>query len=404
MQEVPSAAIEHYNEVQRVKKIAVLAGNHMWKQVDPNRVVASWVEKIARMTAILSDAQYAAAESGASYGASSLAEQGTYVAPMFFVDPSAFAGVASDGRPLNTLLSTPALHAQDLIDNGMNAKEALKTGGKLLTRVIGTQVADAGRGAAHVDTVVKPRVNYVRMLNTPSCSRCSILAGRVYKWNAGFDRHPLCDCIHVQIEDFRRKNPPGFLHDPMEYFHSLDVYQQIETYGFANARAIRDGADIYSVVNSGSGMSKAGEKFATGGKGRRSWYVQQQGFKQFRNQKFGRRLTPDAIYRMAKDRDEAMLLLEKHAYIIGNTETYEERIHFIRQLRNPEGLATMTEAERKAYRSNVKWEQLLRGEVQNARDSAIIENNFRKYVVNPASKKRRKLRDPISGEMPDNIF
>src|SRR5690606_23965723 len=33
---------------------------------------------------------------------------------------------------------------------------------------------------------------YVRMLTPPSCSRCTVLAGRWYRKNAGFARHPGC--------------------------------------------------------------------------------------------------------------------------------------------------------------------------------------------------------------------
>jgi hypothetical protein len=113
------------------------------------------------------------------------------------VNPSAFGGVTSDGRTLEGLLYAAVPHTKTLIAGGMDPGLALKQGGKFLTTLTRTQVADAGRGAAGVDTATRRNTGYVRMLNPPSCSRCSVLAGRFYRWNAGFNRHPKCDCIHV---------------------------------------------------------------------------------------------------------------------------------------------------------------------------------------------------------------
>lgn len=64
-------------------------------------------------------------------------------------------------------------------------------------RLVATFVQDAGRTASAVDMARRPGVDgYVRVLNPPSCARCTILAGLFYRWSSGFRRHPLCNCIH----------------------------------------------------------------------------------------------------------------------------------------------------------------------------------------------------------------
>jgi hypothetical protein len=56
-------------------------------------------------------------------------------------------------------------------------------------------IQDAGRTAAAVDLITRREVTgYVRTLNGPSCPRCAVLAGRVYRYSQGFQRHPRCDC------------------------------------------------------------------------------------------------------------------------------------------------------------------------------------------------------------------
>jgi hypothetical protein len=103
--------------------------------------------------ACLGGVQVRAAEAGAAYGAQTLADQGLYEAPAHFVNAAAFAGWASDGRSLAGLMYAPVPHVKTLIAGGMAPQAALQQGGKLLTTVTRTQVADAGRGASSVDTV-----------------------------------------------------------------------------------------------------------------------------------------------------------------------------------------------------------------------------------------------------------
>src|SRR5690625_5568244 len=98
------------------------------------------------------------------------------------------------------------------------------------------------------------------MVNPGACDRCAILAGRFYRWNDGFLRHPDCMCEHVattassEQEAFDR----GLIEDPYEYFESLSEEEQDRRFGKAGAQAIRDGADMSQVVNARRGMTANG--------------------------------------------------------------------------------------------------------------------------------------------------
>lgn len=108
-------------------------------------------------------------------------------------------------------------------------------------RIVTALVQDAARAAEQVSITVRPRIGYVRYLNPPSCSRCAILAGRVYRYSEGFLRHPGCDCIHVPTTVAN----PAFVHDPAEL-----VRDGLVT-GLSKAalKALADGADLGRIVN-----------------------------------------------------------------------------------------------------------------------------------------------------------
>lgn len=108
-------------------------------------------------------------------------------------------------------------------------------------RLVASLVQDAGRAAEQVEMTVRPRIGYVRYLSPPSCSRCAILAGRVYRYSEGFLRHPGCDCIHVPTSIAN----PAFLHDPVD----LAREGLVKDLSKADQRALDDGADLAQIVN-----------------------------------------------------------------------------------------------------------------------------------------------------------
>jgi hypothetical protein len=302
---MPAAAVEHYKLSQRLQGMAQLWARRAWAQVQVGMLSQSW-EIILRNSDLVGQVsllQVEAAASGASYGARSLAAQGSYVVPDSFVDPAAFGGWSSDGRSLSGALYSAVPYTKNLIGGGMAPALAKVKGGAFLELNTKTQVADAGRGAAGVDVAVRASVGYVRMLNPPSCSRCTVLAGRFYRWNAGFLRHPGCDCIHVPTKGAEAAKSEGLVSDPYEAFREMSEAEQDRTFTKAGAQAIRDGGDIFQVVNSRRGMKPGGliTTESTSSRGN-----------------FGRagRLTPEGIYSQGLSREQSLKLLESNGYVL----------------------------------------------------------------------------------------
>ena len=237
---IPRPAVEHYRRMQRLQAGASLAARRAWRSVDPQWISESWAEAVPDLSDAVAVRQVKAAAMGAGYGADTLAAQAAYVAPVAFVNTRAFAGQSSLGLPLGNVIYSPAIKVKEWISQGYSPASAMRMGGKLAESIAQTQVADAGRSAASVDTFTRPTVMYTRMLNPPSCSRCSVLAGRVYRNNQGFMRHPRCDCVHVVTASEAAAKAEGLIHDPYEYFESLSEAEQDRLYTKAGAQAIRE--------------------------------------------------------------------------------------------------------------------------------------------------------------------
>jgi hypothetical protein len=173
----------------------------LWRHVDRGRIAASWGGLLPQALAVLGTSQATAAAAAGLYVDDVLEEAGTAVeAAAGRINPARFAGIASDGRPLATLLLEPAITSLQQIKQGAPVPQALSSGRFTLDLITRTQVADAGRVAVGTAIAARPQVRgYVRMIVGKTCPRCLILAGRVYRWNAGLQRHPRCDCRHVPV-------------------------------------------------------------------------------------------------------------------------------------------------------------------------------------------------------------
>jgi hypothetical protein len=244
----------------------------------------------------LTGAQRTAASSSDAYLAAILAAQGLDDEPDFLINPEAFAGIASDGRGLTSLMARPAIVAKTAIGQGYDVNRAMAAGGALAELAAHTQVADAGRTADQAALVARRVDGYTRMVVGATCSRCIILAGRWYRWNAGFNRHPKCDCIGIPAAE---DNGDDLRTDPKKVFESMTEAEQDKAFGKAGAQAIRDGADMAKVVNARRGMQTAsdGRLYTTEAAGKRP------------------RLMPEQIYRDAESVDDAIRLLRLHGYI-----------------------------------------------------------------------------------------
>lgn len=187
-----------------------------------------------------------------------------------------------------------------------------------LERLILSEVADAGRSASQVEFVSRPEwTNYVRMLNPPSCARCTILAGRIYRDLEAFDRHPLCDCVMVPVEDWQSAHDAGLIASPQTAFDKGEVRGLSK----ADSRAIGDGANIAEVVNATRGLNAPGitaslktDVFGKTVKATTEGTTKRAAWRKANPSRLVR-LRPESIYEFAKDREDAIRLLKLYGYI-----------------------------------------------------------------------------------------
>lgn len=310
----------------------------------------------------------AAVVSALPYTAAALWEQGTPAPASGQLNPARFMASAPSGAAVVDVLEAPVIRTRSLIGQGMPAMLALEQAGSYLAGIVLTLMADTRRGVYGADIISRPRVGgYVRMLQAPSCGRCVILAGKFFRWNQGFQRHPRCDCQHVPTAD--KRSAEGLISDPYEYFNSLPKADQDRLFGpgaigKSNARAIRDGADIFRVENVRlRGLTTAN------GRGMDRWYST---------------MTVDDIYRTAGTRTNAVRMLEEQGYIRGPQVLRQaperfsapisreiiaganrDRVLTARRtgVRDPLDTATMTAQERRLYDA---WYKLNYAETRGA--------------------------------------
>lgn len=153
-----------------------------------------------------------------------------------------------------------------------------------------TLIQDAGRTAAAVDIARRPAITgYVRSLNPPSCSRCAILAGRVYRYSTGFKRHPKCDCLMTPTNNAEGL---GLITDPTDLIDK----GLVRGLSKGDMQALENGADLNRVVNARraeSGLVVGSSVVARSG-----------------------RLTPQGVLNIASDRAEAIELLGRYGYLM----------------------------------------------------------------------------------------
>lgn len=385
----PETAVKHYRAMLRLQRSARAAAAVAWSSLSAAYLSESWDSVSPALERAVSRLQLDAATRGAGYGGNTLADQGLYEAPEAWVDPSSLAGVSSRGASLGAALYSAIPHTKDLIAGGMPERVALARGREVLQMSAATQVADAGRTAAGLDTFARPRVGYVRMLNPPSCSRCSVLAGRFYRNNEGFQRHPRCDCVHVPTTRTEAAESEGLVHDPYAYFESLSESAQDKTFGKAQAQAIRDGADLFQVVNARRGMSYAGvssdgtrrgqkvvSDFTREGTSKRAlWGGVNRG---------GQRLTPDAIYAKGLPREATLDLLAKHGYLLPQGQVAEGAI---RGAGPVVPRSDLTAAEKRLQTARLRWEAVQDGRNPHGRGpltpeiAARVEGDYRRWLA-----------------------
>lgn len=294
---MPDVVVEgHYREQAALAALVARRVGQLWSRVSPADVGA-WAALSPQAVSVVVSGQLVAAQAAEGYVAASLGVQGVRVAADAVVAPAGFAGMSNLGVPVAEVLDAPRVRALTAIGAGAPPRVAVEAAGRGLQSAAVSLVQDAGRQADSVAIAARPRVGWTRMVQPPCCSKCAVLAGRFYRFNDGFQRHPRCDCRHIPaVED----TVGSVSTDPSALFGS----GQVTGLRVAQARAIGDGADPAQVVNADRGRSRDGMSTTESttrrgvGRGRR-----------------GVRLTPDAIYAQAGSRDEALELLRANGYV-----------------------------------------------------------------------------------------
>lgn len=230
-----ATAAEHQNaQARRAESAALLAGRE-WDRIGEDFDVG-WRRVGHRLALVVASAQVGAARDGVAHIGSALISAGQHVEAQGRIDPRAFAGIASDGRSLDQLLYGAVVRARSAKVDSF--AQRLTIGRNWLDMAVRTQVADAGRDAASAAIVARPRVSWVRVVSAPCCQRCAVLAGRVYRYSQGFQRHPRCNCTMLP-QTVANPDAVGLTIGPGDV-KDLTARQR---------QMIADGADFNKVIN-----------------------------------------------------------------------------------------------------------------------------------------------------------
>lgn len=192
MQQVPQASLDFYRQQQQIAATTVAAAGKLWDRVGDD-FASSWARVKPSLERVVETGRAAAAVSATQYTPALLAETKQVAPASGALNPAAFLSSAPDGRSMSTLLDEAPIKARIAVSRGLGAADALDLAGSWLTGMLLTVMADTRRAVVGADIVQRPAISgYTRMLNPPSCSRCAILAGKWFRWNQGFLRHPRC--------------------------------------------------------------------------------------------------------------------------------------------------------------------------------------------------------------------
>ncbi|MGW0626434.1 hypothetical protein [Streptomyces sp. NPDC002758] len=169
------------NEVQR-----------LWGQLDRRDLSGSWEASVGpRIVRAITAGQLSSAAVADGYVDEVVDAEGADPDRVGRVRPEAFAGLAADGRSLDSLMLLSVITTKRGIAGGLSTDDALMRGLSQALRLSSSEVTQAGRNAVGSSMAGQRTIQgYVRVVQPPACARCVILAGKEYGWNRGFQRHP----------------------------------------------------------------------------------------------------------------------------------------------------------------------------------------------------------------------
>lgn len=315
-------ATARYESVASLSQSVVGAVQTLWREITPNGVISALQGEIGRgiLNAVIAG-QLTAAQGAQGFVTSAMLAQGAAATSLGTLVPGALAGIASDGRPLASLLFMPAITTATALAQGLAPDAAMTRGLNQMAYLVATQITDTARTATSVAMTAHPRcVSYVRVVKLPACGRCIILAGRQYTYSEGFKRHPKCDCGMEPMSDAEWREAPS----PESLVAQMSPEERHKRFGAAGVEALNNGADLAQIVNARRGMSTTttGKKVTLEGTTRRgigakainSELIKTPGQRYARTKEA--RLMPEQILKQAHgDRDLQVALLRKHGYI-----------------------------------------------------------------------------------------
>lgn len=258
LQTLPPLARKYHREQRAAIDAAVEEVMARWVRMGP-RFNAGWSLIGPTIAAIIANSQRDIAKRGDAFIPAILegTGQSAHVAAAAESNAEALVGVTGAGYPVLTSLSASTIRAKQAVADGLTPIQALESAGLWLSMATSTILADTMRSSESLGRYTR-NVGYVRMVNGGACGRCVILAGKHFKTNAGFLRHPRCRCTHIPAaEDVAG----DWQTDPRAYFDTLTPERQAKLMGGkANAQAVIDGADMARIVNAyapSSGMRLA---------------------------------------------------------------------------------------------------------------------------------------------------
>ncbi|PFG17201.1 hypothetical protein ATK74_1764 [Propionicimonas paludicola] len=316
--------VEYYFEQVRLAEAAALMAARQWERLGSD--LDKWPEIAGRLALIVSAAQVRAASNGIAYVEDEVGP------PVAKVQAKSFGGWASDGMPLDSLLYGSIVQSRMKFGSGLTDEQVMAFGGNWLQMAVQMQVLDAGRGASGVAIAATPRTGWIRYVHTPCCQSCAVLAGKFFRWNQGFQRHRRCKCTHQPVGQGAAKG-----------LTSNIAPDQIHDLTDAQRRAIADGADMNQVINAYRGVTPSMRNrmiTTTEGTTRRGWasYVKRTraqlngeqvaetaknvgkrgAVKNYVERRTKARPSPELIYAQDISREEAVRLLARHGYIVGD--------------------------------------------------------------------------------------
>lgn len=374
LQDLPTLA-RSYKDVQSAQAdLAVEQLSARWRRGGP-RFDANWTVMAAAVQALMVESQRAMVERAEVYVPAVMAQTSQRVESVATLDLDAFSGATANGYPVEYALGTTPIVAKKAVADGASPRQAMSTAGSYLSGSIVNILMTSALSAEKASMATAGATGWIRVVNGGACIRCIVLAGKRYRWNSGFERHPRCRCQHIPAG---MRLGSDWVTDPYEYFNSLDSSAQIKLMGSkGEAQAVRDGADIFQVANARRGLSRSGRFTSTG--------TTRRGFAGQRMPAGYRRLTPELIYDRSVagkwSRERYVSELEKYGYITGRGQVSRgaivgqregfgqlggggarkaarEAIEEARRtgVRDPLNRYTMTAAERRVYDARRRWE------------------------------------------------